>query len=124
MRNPTAPVASQVNVPLSALLGDWIVVEGAGIEAGGDIRIDSQDIYIEGQSEKYSYDGAGRFRTDDGPLWVYWIDVGYRTVAMGDPQGTRVWIMDRQASGSPDRLRAAREILQWYGYDLTRLEGA
>ena len=40
---------------------------------------------------------------------------------MGDPDGQRVWIMDR--TGRPgERLRIAREILQWYGYDVTRLE--
>lgn len=122
LRNPTAPVASQVNVPISALVGDWIAVQSAGIDVGAKIRVDTQDIYIKQKPAKYSYDRAGRFATDDGPLWVYWVDAGYRTVAMGDPQGTRVWIMDRRANSSPDRLRAARKILQWYGYDLTRLE--
>ena len=42
---------------------------------------------------------------------------------LGDPNGTRVWIMDR--TGRPgDRLRPAQEILEWYGYDLSRMEGA
>ncbi|NIY99674.1 lipocalin, partial [Salipiger sp. HF18] len=37
--------------------------------------------------------------------------------------GARVWIMDR--TGRPgERLTAAREILEWYGYDLRRLDGS
>jgi apolipoprotein D and lipocalin family protein len=67
--------------------------------------------------------GQGRYETGDGPLWVHWLDVGNRTAAIGDPWGGRVWIMDRTGTSSPDRIRAAREILHWYGYDLTRLVG-
>ncbi len=67
--------------------------------------------------------GQGRYDTEEGPLWVHWLDVGDRTAAIGDPSGRTVWIMDRTATGSPDRIAAAREILDWYGYDLARLLG-
>jgi apolipoprotein D and lipocalin family protein len=61
-------------------------------------------------------------RLGGAPLWVHWLDFDNRTAALGAPDGSRVWIMDR--SGAPaERLSAAREILDWYGYDLSRLRG-
>ena len=71
---------------------------------------------------------AGRFRAA-GPvpvavpaeLWVYWMDFDDRTMAIGDPNSDFVAILDRAPTGGADRIRAAREILDWYGYDLSRL---
>ena len=72
--------------------------------------------------------GVGRFevRFDGlpfaGPYWVLWIDEGYRTAVVGVPSGRAGWILNRDPAIPPDRLRAAREVLAWNGYDLTRLK--
>lgn len=121
LRNPTAPVASQTDATLARLAGDWRVVQGAGIAPGARLRFDADQAVVAGQAVPLSDQGRGRLLLDGGPVWIYWIDADNRTAAMGDPGGSRVWIMDR--TGRPgERLRIAREILQWYGYDLTRLE--
>lgn len=69
--------------------------------------------------------GQGRFRETGGTvlggadLWVLWMDADNRTAAIGTPDGTFGWIMDRRSSGGDDRIRAAREIMEWRGYDLS-----
>lgn len=72
--------------------------------------------------------GPGRFEVSfrglpfKGPYWVLWVDEGYRTAVVGVPSGRAGWILNREPSIPPDRLRAARRILEFNGYDLTRLE--
>lgn len=121
LRNPTARVASQADAALGRLSGDWHVIEGAGLRPGTRLRFGAREAVIGGRVMPVTDDGQGRLTLDGGPVWVYWIDADNRTAALGDPDGRRVWIMDR--TGTPgERLRAAREILAWYGYDLARLE--
>lgn len=66
----------------------------------------------------------GRFRETGGKvlrganLWVLWMDADDRTAAIGTPDGTFGWIIDRNATGGGDRIRAAREIMEWRGYDM------
>jgi apolipoprotein D and lipocalin family protein len=51
---------------------------------------------------------------------VLWADADYRTLVIGTPDGSFGFILNR--GGFPaDRLKAAREILAWNGYDLTQL---
>ena len=53
--------------------------------------------------------------------WVLWVDADYRTLAVGTPDGRFGFILNRDGALPPDRLAAAREILEWNGYDLARL---
>ena len=55
-------------------------------------------------------------------FWILWIDEGYRTAVVGRPSGNGGWIMNRDRSIPGDRLQAAREVLEFNGYDLSRLE--
>lgn len=120
LRNPTAQVASQADVTPSRLAGDWIVVEGAGIAAGTAVSFSATQVQIGAQVLAFDMTGPGRFSLAGQDIWVHWLDISDRTAAMGDPAGGRVWILDR--SGTPgERLKAAREILEWYGYDLSRI---
>lgn len=53
--------------------------------------------------------------------WVLWVDEGYRTAVVGVPSGRAGWILNREPRIPPDRLAAAREILDFNGYDLSEL---
>lgn len=122
LRNPTAQIASQANVTPDRLYGQWVVVQGAGLPPGTQLTISKGEMRIGGVALRMTNKGQGRFVLGDMDIWVHWLDFDNRTAAMGDPQGRRVWIMDR--TGNPgERLKAAREILDWYGYDLSRLSG-
>lgn len=74
--------------------------------------------------------GPGRFEEVGGKafggaeIWVLWMDADNRTAAIGTPNGRFGWIMDRKASGGADRIRAAGEIMEWMGYDLSKAQGA
>lgn len=66
--------------------------------------------------------GKGRYvvTMPDGKrrtLWVLWVDEGFRTALVGNPEGTFAWILDRSRTGGADRIKAAREILDFNGYD-------
>ena len=55
--------------------------------------------------------------------WLLWIDVDVRTVVIGTPSGAFGFILNRDARLPADRAKAAREILDWNGYDTSRLRG-
>ena len=56
------------------------------------------------------------------PYWVLWVDEGYRTAVVGAPNGRVGWILNRDPDIPPDRLAAAREVLDFNGYDLAPLQ--
>lgn len=121
LRNPTSQIASQADASLQRLQGAWIVVQGAGMAPGSGVLITGQSFAVDGVQIGFAPEGTGRFRLGNEAIWVHWLDIDNRTAAMGEPGGKRVWIMDR--TGQPgERLGAAREILEWYGYDLSRME--
>lgn len=64
-----------------------------------------------------------RWQVGGVAYWVLWVDDDFRTAVIGTPTGAFGWIMDRPGAVSGDRTRAAREILEFSGYDLGRLEG-
>ena len=73
-------------------------------------------------SGRIEFFGQGRFTIAglDDPFWVLWADADMRTVVIGTPSGRFGFILNR--GGFPaDRLTAARDILDWNGYDLSRL---
>jgi len=53
--------------------------------------------------------------------WVLWTDETYRTAVVGAPNGRSGWILNREPTIPQDRLNAAREVLDFNGYDLSRL---
>jgi apolipoprotein D and lipocalin family protein len=122
LRNPTAPVASQLDASLVRLQGDWMVVRAAGLNAGDRLSFGTQSVSVGGTQLALRDKGRGRIVMGSEEIWVHWIDADNRTAALGEPNGARVWIMDR--TGRPgERLQAAQEILAWYGYDLRRMTG-
>ena len=115
------------------LLGDWVVSEaypGAPLARPGS-RVTLSDgpggqvlWAIDGTVLATAPDGPGRFRGNGLRLWVLWVDDDFRTAAVGTPDGTFGWIMDRPGEASADRTRAAREVMGFGGYDVARLAGA
>jgi apolipoprotein D and lipocalin family protein len=89
-----------------------IVPEGAGLRLTGTLC-------LAGRAEKIStvapIVGPGRWRVKGEDWWVIWVDVGYRTLAIGTPSGRFGFILDRGAIPG-DRLNAAREIFDFNGY--------
>ena len=53
--------------------------------------------------------------------WVLWVDDGYRTLVIGTPSGQFGFVLNRDPVLPADRQAAAREVLVWNGYDLSRM---
>jgi apolipoprotein D and lipocalin family protein len=53
--------------------------------------------------------------------WILWVDEGYRTAVVGTPNGRAGWILNRDPTIPADRLAAAREVLDFNGYDVSQL---
>lgn len=80
---------------------------------------------IEGVAE---VTGPGRLRVSfqgvpfvKAPYWVLWVDEDYQTAVVGVPSGRAGWILNRTPTLRADRLKAAQEILDFNGYDLSQL---
>jgi apolipoprotein D and lipocalin family protein len=88
-------------------------------------RVDGRLRGIEGQAQ---LTGPGRLavRFDtvpflSAPYWVLWVAEDYRSAVVGVPSGRAGWILHREPVMPPDRLAAAREVLDFNGYDVSRL---
>lgn len=56
------------------------------------------------------------------PWWIVWADTDLRTLVIGTPSGEMGFILNREGKLPSDRMKAAREILDWNGYDLDQLQ--
>lgn len=112
------------------LPGRWQQVGGfgpkAGCKPGGvDIKPDGQTTFrlclggkdISGAGPLQPI-GPGRFAVAGQAWWVLWADGDYRTLVIGTPSGSFGFVLNRGGAISSDRMKAAREILDWNGYDL------
>lgn len=144
-RDRSVPIASKAAFDPARYAGTWyeIAAYPAPFQAGctrnratyapmADGRLsvrnaclrDGEWATIEGNAE---VTGPGRLevRLNGVPLvapyWVLWVDEGYRTAVVGVPSGRAGWILNREPEIPPDRLAAAREVLAFNGYDLSRL---
>ena len=139
-RDAAKPMYSNAQLEVSRLVGRWVQVAGFGPEAakckpgGVDIsqgagglkvayRLCQSGSDIRGSGAMQPA-GPGRFAVPNqpGPWWVLWADVDYRTLVIGTPSGQLGFILNRDGALPADRLTAAREVLDWNGYDLARLQ--
>jgi apolipoprotein D and lipocalin family protein len=138
-RSEATPIYSSAVLDASRLTGRWQQVAAFGPETGckaGAVQIDRTNgglqanyrLCLSGTETKGASvmqpDGPGRFavKGQPGPWWVLWADADYRTLVIGTPSGRLGFILNRDGVLPPDRLKAAREILDWNGYDLSRLQ--
>ncbi len=142
-RDASVIIASTTRFDAARFAGDWVVraaypedADLRGVQArqnGAAFTLASNRCNAAGQCGTVSQvwpamaTGQGRYvlrgpgGDADRNLWVLWVDDGFRTAVVGTPDGTWGWILDRNATGGADRIAAAREVLDFNGYDLTRL---
>lgn len=144
-RTPGTPIYSNAVTAPGALAGQWrqvaeFAAPGAAPCAAGGLTITPDgaalrimaDLCLAGRVVAHSgpveVTGPGRLRAtgaDPAGLgvewWVLWVDADLRTLVLGTPSGRYGMILNRDAVLPPDRAAAARDILAWNGYDLTRL---
>ncbi|WP_286789544.1 lipocalin family protein, partial [Thioclava sp. UBA3469] len=55
------------------------------------------------------------------PIWVLWVDFDYRVAVLGTPSGRWGMILSRQTPPRPDLIKAARDVMDFNGYDMTQV---
>lgn len=139
-RNPATNVSSHVSHMTTDLSGKWHAAERlpAGFESvceqvevqfvhggGGQGSLLHQCQIGDGwRSSQFElqFVGNGRYKvaentgTGIADLWVLWSDVSNTTLILADPHGQLAWILHRSPRIPQDRLRAARDILEFNGY--------
>jgi len=128
LRDPQVPIASTTRGGPADLVGSWHVVASFAV---GPVRVgDRVYILVSGSDWEWALPdrivqakstGLGRFEVAGPDFWVLWVDDSFRTAVIGTPGGEFGWVMNRNPQIPADRLRAAREILEFNGYDITRL---
>ena len=147
-RDTNRQIASQVNVTAERMAGDWVVRERFAGQPGPVLGMEL-DVLPAGALQWSVFGGAcsnavctstqrqillepkgqGRWLPVgenlggfDVEIWVLWMDFDSRTMAIGTPDGRYGMILDKSVQGGDDRITAARDIMEWFGYDVARLE--
>ena len=132
-RNPSANIGATTRFDPMRFAGDWHVV-ARFVETGESAVHDVIAVsYHQGKdriivvasegAQTYAYDGTAVLRPKQGePLIIMWVDEGFRTAVLGTPSGRVGYILDRKPNPRKDRLKAATEILKFYGWDTRRLK--
>lgn len=126
LRNPTAPLGGTSRFDQARFAGDWTTVACLGSCAPTVRYLAATDgVYLRqvaGDETPFLMSAPGVLREMGGSqtLVVMWVDEGFRTAAVGDAGGRWAAILDRD-SGSPDRIKAATEILDFNGWDVSKL---
>ena len=129
-RDTSRQVYSIAGLDAARISGHWVQVAGFGGACGGG----SMEI---GPTTQYALCLANGMKTGAGsmtevlpgryevpglgPFWVLWADADNRTLVIGAPAGSYGFVLNRQAAIPADRLKAARDILQFNGYDVVKL---
>lgn len=146
-RNQDVTIASAAAFDASRYLGRWYEVArfpnpfqsncpGAIADyAAGDgeilvsnLCLDASGAVIDEITGTATDEGLGRLsvRLQGVPVaadyWVLWVDEGYRTAVVGAPNGRVGWVLNRDPDIPADRLAAAREVLDFNGYDVSQLQ--
>jgi len=126
-RDPAAMITSTTRFEAVRFAGPWQMRAGMGalpqavVFTETDGQITAMQPLGGGAAVDLTQTMPARFAGPDGPIWVLWVDDGYRTAVLGRPDGQFAWVLDRNATGGTDRLAAAREVLDFNGYDLAQL---
>lgn len=141
-RNNGHPIASAALFDAARFEGVWHVVAAYGPEAGcgpldEEWQIDGPGRFVvrgtrctasgvRGFAERAVMTGPGRALRGAGrdreEIWVMWVDADYRIAAIGTPNGQFGRILSRSAPPRADLLKAATEIMEFNGYDISGLE--
>lgn len=146
-RNPTAPIGVTSRYDDARFAGVWfvraVVDRGSSLvqverrtDASGDV---AWVLFLEacptGGGQCPVIEDAWAARTDvpgadvitdprngstQRPV-VVWVDADYRTAAVGDEGGAFAWVLDRAPRGGADRIKAARQVLEFSGFDLRQM---
>ena len=127
LRDSDAMLAGTTRFDAARFAGDWVARVCLGpcaasvrfsVTPAGAVLVSDAD-----GERAYRQDGPGILRALDGGevLVVMWVDEGFRTAAIGTASGDRAAIVSRERAGGADRVEAARQVLEFNGWDIGKL---
>ncbi|MEP1612305.1 MAG: hypothetical protein ABJL72_10325 [Roseobacter sp.] len=132
-RNPEAPIGATARFDAAAFSGVWNVV-ARFVPADQEtlfVRHDANDmtLHLSGLagaqiSGTYRLGVPGELIPADGsgePLIVFWVDEDFETAAVGTKSGRFGALLDRDGNVPEDRAQAARDIFEFYGWNISAL---
>ncbi|MFM2390981.1 MAG: hypothetical protein RLZZ437_2536 [Pseudomonadota bacterium] len=136
-RDSAKPIYSNAVLQLSDYAGEWqqagefssapctpgriaMSPSATGMQITGQLCLGGVPTDVSGP---YAATGPGRLqRGMDAPWWIIWADTNLRTLAIGTPDGRFGFILNKGPDLPADRMNAAREIFDFNGYNLSRLQ--
>jgi apolipoprotein D and lipocalin family protein len=126
LRDPAAPFGGTTRFEAARFAGVWRTIGCIGDCATAErYVVATDDVFVriaDGADTPYVVAAPGVLREmgSDRRLVVMWVDEGFRTAAIGAADGSWAAVIDR-GRGAPDRVTAAREILDFNGWDVGQL---
>lgn len=127
LRNPTVPLGGTSRFKDTRFEGNWVTMACIGSCAPTERYFpDADGTFVRQVAETstpYIISAPGVLRQigGDDTLVVMWVDEGFRTAAVGDADGRWAAILNRTRKPAPDRIKAATEILDFNGWDVSQL---
>ncbi|ABG32080.1 hypothetical protein [Roseobacter denitrificans] len=131
-RDAAAPMGVTTRFDAARFAGSWMLWESFGPAAPGSFVFEERNgvLQISGPA---ALDLAGDYRNgapgefvakapNGETLVVMWVDEDFETAAIGTVSGSFGAILDRDGFVPPDRAQAARDIMEFYGWDVRTLE--
>jgi apolipoprotein D and lipocalin family protein len=137
-RDAAIPIYSNAVMDMGGLAGTWaqaasfaadgdcragvvkITQSAEGLMATGHLCLGGVDTDVTGPLQVVS---TGRLQPVEGAVWwVVWADTALRSLAIGTPDGRFGFILDRTGALPADRLEAARQVFDFNGYAVARLQ--
>lgn len=102
---------------------DWSAQGGAAFELSGIDCTGAAPAALKGRAVVTGPGGRITAQNAFGqaPIYVLWVDEGYRVAVLGTPSGAWATVLSRTPELRPDLMRAALEVLAFNGYDLAQL---
>lgn len=107
-------------------VAEYTLADDGALDVVNSCLVDGAPRRIEGSARIV---GPGRLAVQfdtvpflSAPYWVLWVSEDYRSAVVGVPSGRAGWILHRGPVMPADRLKVAREVLDFNGYDVERLE--
>lgn len=126
-RNPTVPFGGASRFDANRFAGAWATMACLG-RCAREVRYGpaADGSYLReaaGQTTSYLVSAPGILRAigSQDRLVVMWVDEGFRTAVVGDADGRWAAILNRGRKPAPDRIKAATEILDFNGWDISKL---
>lgn len=133
VRDSTAPIGATTRFDAAAFSGDWQVAARFGPAPASvlSVQLDPVSGHLTlnggglGPAEGvYQSDVPGVLTPVEpggATLVVMWIDEDVETAAIGTVSGSYGALLDRDGTIPPDRMQAARDIFEFYGWNVAAL---